>query len=76
MEISFVAVLIGSFIGTSYGIVAAYYGGRRETIMCAILDILQSIPDFLIAMLLMFVINTMSDSNSVLGILLTISWIK
>jgi oligopeptide ABC transporter len=59
-----VSLLVGVFaslmvlvIGTAYGSVAGYLGGRIDLIMMRIVDIIYSLPDLLIIILLAVVFN-------------------
>ncbi|GHU51117.1 peptide ABC transporter permease [Clostridia bacterium] len=47
------ASLIVLVVGSVYGTIAAYFGGKVDMVMMRILDILASIPDILIIILLM-----------------------
>ena len=56
-RISLVVGIIASFIilviGSIYGAVAGYFGGNTDTIMMRIVDIIYSVPDILIIILLL-----------------------
>lgn len=49
--------LLVAFIGTLYGFVSGYIGGKLDFIMTKIVDILQTIPDMLIALVLATVLK-------------------
>lgn len=51
------ASLIVLFIGTIYGSIAGYLGGRVDNIMMRILDMIYSIPDVLVVILLSITID-------------------
>lgn len=51
------ASLIVLFIGVIYGSVAGYFGGRVDLIMMRIVDIIYSLPDLLMIILLSVVLN-------------------
>ena len=53
------------FIGTLYGAVSGYMGGRVDLIMMRIVDIIYSIPDLLIIILLSVVFKETMDFSSV-----------
>ena len=75
--ISILSIFCSIFIGSIYGIYAGYKGGTTEKIMLMILNILESIPDFLLAIILLIVFNNLFISGSLIGIFLTlilISW--
>ncbi len=76
-QISLLVGLIGAgvavIVGTLYGAVAGYVGGRTDNIMMRIVDILMSIP-FMFVLILMLVIFGRSILMLFLGIGL-ISWL-
>ena len=52
MTVGIVASVLILFIGSIYGAVAGYFGGKTDMIMMRIVDILYTIPDVLIIILL------------------------
>lgn len=60
MTIGLVASLLCSVIGCVYGGVAAYFGGKVDSIMMRIVEILLSIPYLLIVILLSIVLQSHS----------------
>ena len=48
LSIGALAVLFSTVIGTTYGLVAGYFGGRTDTFMMRVLDGLMSIPRVLL----------------------------
>lgn len=75
--ISICTIVCSIFIGVVYGTYAGYKGGKTEKIMVSILNVLESIPDFLLAIILLIVFNNLFVNSSVLGIFVTlilISW--
>ena len=52
MIVGIVASMLILVIGATYGAIAGYFGGRADLIMMRIVDILYSIPDVLIIILL------------------------
>jgi oligopeptide transport system permease protein len=67
------------FFGVMYGAYAGYKGGKTEQIMLMILNILDSVPSFLLMIVVLAVLNNfLSEQSSILGVLITlvvISWI-
>lgn len=61
------AALIVLVIGTLYGSIAGYAGGKVDNVMMRIVDIIYSLPDMLIIILLSVVLNQqLENSNSAL----------
>jgi peptide/nickel transport system permease protein len=48
LSVAFLAVLLSTTVGTAYGSIAAYVGGRVDAIMMRIIDALLSIPRILV----------------------------
>lgn len=61
-RVSLAVGLVASFlilvIGSLYGTIAGYYGGKIDMIMMRIVDIIYSVPDILVIILLMVVLET------------------
>ena len=55
--IAVAAALIDMIIGMSYGLISGYFGGKVDLIMMRIVDIIYSLPDMLIIILLSVVFN-------------------
>ena len=55
--IALLAVLLDALIGVTWGMVAGYFGGRVDFIMQRIVEILTSIPNLIIMMLLLLVLD-------------------
>lgn len=51
--VGLVAAILVLLIGSIYGAIAGYFGGRVDTIMMRIVDIIYTVPDLLIIILLM-----------------------
>ena len=47
--IGILSVLAGMVVGTAMGMVAGYYGGRVETLLMRIVDVLMCFPDLILA---------------------------
>ena len=73
LMVGVVGALVAVVVGTLYGAVAGYFGGRLDDIMMRIVDILMSIP-FMFVLILMLVIFGRSILMLFLGIGL-ISWL-
>jgi len=56
--VGLIATAIILVIGTVYGSVAAFYGGRVDMIMMRIVDIIYTIPDILLIVLLSFALKS------------------
>ena len=53
LMVGVVGALIAVFVGTLYGAVAGYFGGRLDSIMMRLVDILMSIPYMFVLILLL-----------------------
>lgn len=51
--VAFAAVLIDLFIGVTYGLISGYFGGKVDSIMQRILEIINSIPTLVILIILL-----------------------
>ena len=58
LSVGLFASLIVLIIGTIYGSISGYFGGKVDLIMMRIVDIIYSLPDMLIIILLSVVLNT------------------
>ena len=57
LTIGFLAALINAVIGTCIGCTIGFYGGRLDTIMMRVVDILYGIPNLIVTMLVMLVLG-------------------
>jgi oligopeptide transport system permease protein len=73
LMVGVVGALIAVFVGTLYGAIAGYFGGRIDSIMMRIVDILMSIP-YMFVLILLLVIFGRSIFMLFVGIGL-ISWL-
>ncbi len=73
LMVGIVGALVAVVVGTLYGATAGYYGGRVDSIMMRIVDVLMSIP-FMFVLILMLVIFGRSIFMLFLGIGL-ITWL-
>src|SRR5699024_12212503 len=55
--IALVAAVIDFFIGVAYGGISAYYGGRVDNIMQRILEILIEIPNLVVIVLMILILQ-------------------
>jgi len=70
LTIGFFCALIVVFIGTAYGAVSGYIGGMADNVMMRLLEILYSIPDILVIIILQLALKAPLTSmfpNSRLG---------
>ena len=58
LAVGFFASLIVLAIGALYGSISGYYGGKIDLVMMRIVDIIYSLPDLLMIILLSAVLNT------------------
>ena len=73
LMVGIVGALVAVIVGTLYGAIAGYFGGRTDSIMMRTVDVLMSIP-FMFVLILMLVIFGRSIFMLFLGIGL-ISWL-
>ena len=57
MTVAVSVALIDCFVGVVYGGISGYFGGRTDTVMMRILEIISGIPYLIIVILLMTVMN-------------------
>ncbi len=63
LVVGFFASVIVCIIGTIYGAISGYFGGKVDMIMMRIVDVIYSLPDLLIIILLSVVLNaTLKDA--------------
>ncbi|HZY67329.1 MAG TPA: ABC transporter permease [Devosia sp.] len=58
LTVAFVATLVNFFIGVFYGGIAGYLGGRVDTLMMRLVEIISTIPLTLYVILIMVVFNS------------------
>ena len=63
MMVGFISALIVILIGIVYGSISGYFGGRVDMIMMRIVDIIYSLPDVLIVILLSVAIKDMISTS-------------
>lgn len=57
LYVGFLSVFIGGVIGVIFGIVAGYYGGRLDTIIMRLMDVLLAFPGILLALAIVAVLG-------------------
>ena len=55
--IAFVSVLLDLLIGTAYGAVCGYYGGKRDLILMRIAEVVQAIPNVVLCTLMILLMG-------------------
>lgn len=76
LSLAVLSIFTGMLVGCIYGICAGYNGGLVEHIMVLVLDIMQCIPEMLIALFLMVVMNAQNANStwsSIIGLFITLS---
>jgi len=56
--VSFVSVFVGTIVGLILGVIAGYYGGRVDTIIMRITDILLAFPGLLLAIAIVAILGS------------------
>ncbi|MSO79949.1 MAG: ABC transporter permease [Acidimicrobiia bacterium] len=64
LEIAIGAVLLGLLIGGSLGLIAGYFGGKIDTGLTGIFNVLLSIPAIVLALSLVAFLTPKSDANT------------
>jgi peptide/nickel transport system permease protein len=72
LAVGVIATVIALAIGLALGLVAAYFGGRTETIIMRIADIQLSFPAILIALILLAVLG--QGMFKIIAALVTVQW--
>src|SRR5690606_11688241 len=58
VTVAFAAVLLGTTLGSLWGLASGYLGGKFDTVSQRIMEILQSFPDLILAMAISMAIGT------------------
>jgi oligopeptide transport system permease protein len=66
LMVGFIATAVSLFIGVLWGTIAGFIGGKVDSVMMRIVDILYSVPFILLVILLMVVVNTRDNSVNLL----------
>jgi peptide/nickel transport system permease protein len=72
LSVGVIATVIALAIGLALGLVAAYFGGKTETIIMRIADIQLSFPAILIALILLAVLG--QGMFKIIAALVTVQW--
>ena len=72
LSVGVIATVIALAIGLAMGLIAAYFGGRIETIIMRIADIQLSFPAILIALILLAVLG--QGMSKIISALVTVQW--
>ena len=72
LGVGIVATVLALAIGLALGLVAAYVGGRVETLIMRVVDIQLSFPAILIALILIAVLG--QGTGKVIAALVTVQW--
>jgi len=58
LRIGFLSVGIGMLFGCSLGIIAGYYGGKLDSVIMRLMDVMLSLPSFLLALAIIAALGT------------------
>ena len=69
MAVGIIAVLISAFIGVALGAVSGYFGGKVDTVIMRVVDVVLTIPTlFLILMLIVFLGPSLVNIMIIIGL--------
>lgn len=74
LRVAVIAMFIDLFIGTSYGLVSGYFGGRIDIVMQRITEVLSTIPMIIIVTLLVLVMKP--GLTSIIVAMMLVGWIN
>ncbi|MGO3468119.1 MAG: ABC transporter permease [Weissella hellenica] len=74
LEVAFVAMIIDLIIGTTYGLISGYFGGKVDIIMQRITEVLSTIPMIIIVTLLVLVMKP--GITSIITAMMLVGWIN
>ncbi|MEJ7837226.1 MAG: ABC transporter permease [Thermomicrobiales bacterium] len=72
LQVGVISVVLGGILGTTIGVVAAYFGGKLEAALMRLVDIMLSFPDLITGLLVMAVLGSGMD-KLIIAIALTIT---
>jgi peptide/nickel transport system permease protein len=72
LTVGVLSVLLGGLIGTTIGVTAGYIGGKTETLLMRLVDVMLSFPDLITGLLVMAVLGS-GEVKLIVAIGLTIS---
>ena len=58
LRIGFLSVGIGMLFGCSLGVIAGYYGGKLDSVIMRLMDVMLSLPSFLLALAIIAALGT------------------
>ncbi|MBM0067999.1 ABC transporter permease [Alkalicoccobacillus gibsonii] len=67
--VGFSSVALGSIVGTIFGVISGYYGGRLDTLIMRITDVLLAFPGILLALAIVSVLGP-SMNNVIIAVAL------
>lgn len=73
LAIGFIATIINTIVGSIIGGISGYYGGKTDTIIMRIVDVLYGIPYLIVAILIMVVLG--AGVTSLIIALVLVGWI-
>lgn len=73
LSIGFIATIINTFIGSIVGGISGYYGGKLDSTIMRVVDILYGIPYMIVAILIMVVLG--AGVTSLIIALVLVGWI-
>lgn len=74
LRVAVIAMLIDLFIGTSYGLISGYFGGRVDIVMQRVTEVLSTIPMIIIVTLLVLVMHP--GLTSIIVAMMLTGWIN
>ncbi|MFO7888326.1 MAG: ABC transporter permease [Eubacteriales bacterium] len=73
LSIGFIATIINTIVGSIVGGISGYYGGRVDSIIMRVVDVLYGIPYMIVAILIMVVLG--AGVTSLIIALVLVGWI-
>ncbi len=74
MAVAVITSLVALFLGTAYGAISGYAGGRADAVMMRIVDVIYSFPDLLLIIMLTVVIGR--GMTAIVVALSLVSWVS
>lgn len=72
LQVGILSVLLGAIMGTTIGVTAAYFGGKLESLLMRLVDVLLSFPDLITGLLVMAVLGS-GRGKLIIAIAITIT---
>ena len=72
MAVGIITALISLIIGAVYGAISGWFGGKVDSVMMRVMDIIFSIPDIVLLILVMLAFEAVTISNSELKAVIAI----